>query len=100
MLFHIYTPLKTMLYETVLDEEYIGYKFIKIFDHKDFNQLKNTETEYTNIKVYPNPTYPDDKIVALSNKKDDTKIVLFVENDNGYAKVVDITINGKQVAFK
>ncbi len=89
-----------MLYENILNEEYIGYKFIEIFDHKDFNELKNTETEHTKIKVYPNPTYPDDKIVEVSNKMNDKKIVLFIENDNGKAKVVDVIVDGKQVIFK
>ncbi len=100
ILFNIYTPLNMMLYENILNEEYIGYKFIEIFDHKDFNELKNTETEHTKIKVYPNPTYPDDKIVEVSNKMNDKKIVLFIENDNGKAKVVDVIVDGKQVIFK
>jgi hypothetical protein len=101
ILYNIYTPLKMILYTNSSDHlEYLGYQVVEIFHYKDFNELQNTETvsEHTKIRVYPNPTYPDDKIVELS--RGDQKIKAFVENNNGTAKVVDIIINGRQVVFK
>ncbi|MGL5257662.1 MAG: hypothetical protein ACRC76_11525 [Proteocatella sp.] len=77
-----------------------AYEAIEIFNGKTFNELKDEEGFHQEIKVFPSVKYPGDKQVVIFNRKDKAEIILFIENDNGKAKVVDVIVDGKQVIFK
>lgn len=77
-----------------------AYEAIEIFNGKTFNELKDEEDFYQEIKVFPSVKYPGDKQVIISYKHQAIKTVLFIENDNGVAKVVDVIVNGNRIVFK
>lgn len=77
-----------------------AYEAIEIFNGKTFNELKDEEDFYQEVEVFPSVKYPDDKQVIISYKHQAIKTVLFIENDNGIAKVVDVIVNGNRIVFK
>ena len=51
------------------------------------------------MTVYPNTEYPGDKIVVINNKSVG-ELWVYVENNDGLARVVDVELDGKQVSFR
>lgn len=80
--------------------ETIAYKAMAMFNGKFFNELVNQEDTCQKIEVFPSIQYPNDKQIFILDKEKNIKTILFIENNNGIAKVVDVSVNGKQVVFK
>lgn len=83
-------------------EEKAVYEATAAIDGVNFDDLSSKEDDLKKITVYPGMkyNYPWDKEVVISSKTIKQKIILFVENHDGKAKVVDAEVNGKQVYFK
>lgn len=92
------TPMIDYIIRPIYERE--AYKAIEIFNGKNFNELFDQEDVLQEIKVCPSIQYPGDKQVIILDKQTKEKTILFIENDNGKAKVIDVTINGTQVIFK
>lgn len=79
--------------------EAFAYEAIKTINGKDFNDLADQEDASQKRNVYFSIEYPEDKQVVIINKNNKSQSTLFVENNNGLAKVVDVDFYGKKAAF-
>lgn len=94
-----WTCVKVMHAVDNLNEK-IAYEAIQEIDGIKFEDLSDKEAGSKQIKVYKGMEYPWDKQIILTDKKTKVKVILFIENDGGVAKVVDVNVNGEQVNFK
>jgi hypothetical protein len=76
-----------------------AYEAIEKINGENFNDLVDQEDAAQKINVCFSIEYPEDKQVIIFNKKNNSQSTLFIENNNGLAKVVDVDFYGKQDAF-
>lgn len=75
------------------------YKCTALINEKPFEGVTNKAEGSQILTVYPNTEYPGDKIVVINNKSVG-ELWVYVENNDGLAKVVDVELDGKQVSFR
>ena len=75
------------------------YKCTALIDEKAFEGVTNKAEDGQILTVYPNTEYPGDKIVVINNKSVG-ELWVYVENNDGLAKVMDVELDGKQVSFR
>lgn len=80
----------------------LAYELANMVNNKNFDELNDKEDAFTKIQIFSSIEYPEDKQVCIEQKKHlfNEKTVFFVENHNGAAVIVDVTVDGQQVVFK
>jgi hypothetical protein len=70
-------------------------KAIAMINGKNFNDLQSGEDADSSISVYQSLDYPEDKQVIVSKHFYKGTVTLYIENDKGLSKVVDVVIDAK-----